>query len=959
MLKNLTTIEITVGVTLTILLLWILILVVLIITQRRRTDKKNNRIIRARDYILDKYYKGIYKGEIDISKKFLIDEYLKIEDQVEFSRKVRRRALNDFSQPATIRNYVLGLNSPFKTKRILSAYYLGAFDYKDVCDDLIKRLKKEKNEVVKFYISYSLIKYVYKEAFLEIVNSTIGSSIEYQRKIGVIVTNNFNKNSAYLFNLEEREEMEVMTLILRIAKRHINPFLQKYTIFFFNEYKNEIFKVNHQDNQKTELYIAALNAVINVDYTLINNYKLIQSKNERLRIMASEIVNKSRDYSVVLELLDSITDENFNLISDTVLKIMINESSLFLRLFNEYKKVMEQQKKDLIAIVLSSRIEYIIYKINGEEELVITELLYHLISLGRTAAIIDFLNNNSNKNIESRVLKIISNVVSSNTNFEKEIRTYLKVEVLKKLNKSKLNIEPVEKEPKKFELGKFIWLLAVLLLSFSTYPLFFLLKNNFSLDFDTGWSLVYQFIIDVNYNLVFYFLAVNTIYIIQLILSFVVSSKQVKLWDIKRYKMLFEENLLPSVSIIAPAYNEEKSVIESVKSLLNIKYPDYNVIVVNDGSVDSTLKQLIEYFDLERKNPFFTNRIDTKEVRSVYYNKYIPNLIVVDKENGGKADALNVGINFSDKKYICGIDADSLLEFDSLLRAISVSLDFNEHLVAIGGNISPINGCEIDHGKIETYGLGEKLIEKYQTIEYMRAFNTGRLGWSSMKSLLLVSGAFGVFDKEKIVEDGGYISSSGFHKKDTVGEDMELVVRLSRSSLEKKYDYRVEYVYHAVCYTELPSDSKTLFKQRNRWHRGLLDILHYHRKMIFNYKYKQPGMLGMPYYVIFEMIGPFLELIGYTMLISGLILGILNPLLVLAVFMVTVLFGVVLSLSALLVAEKKDEYTNSKTTLLLIFFAIIDNFGYRQYVSIHRVFSFFTALKDNGEWGKQKRKGFK
>jgi len=422
--------------------------------------------------------------------------------------------------------------------------------------------------------------------------------------------------------------------------------------------------------------------------------------------------------------------------------------------------------------------------------------------------------------------------------------------------------------------------------------------------------------------------------------------------------LLFERDLLPSISIIAPAYNEEKSIIESVTSLLNLKYPKYEVIVINDGSKDETINMLIKHFDLERKHPFFKQKIQTKPLRGVYVNKKIPNLIVIDKQNGGKADALNMGINVSKNDYVCGIDADSLLEEEALLKLMSITLDQTIEHIAIGGNIVPVNGSIVDKGKVEKNQLGKQGIVRFQTLEYLRAFTTGRIGWSKLKSLLIVSGAFGLFKRSSLEETGGYLTISGVLKKDTVGEDMELVVRLTHQALVKKKPYRVEYVHHANCYTELPSDYKSLFKQRNRWQRGLLDILSYHRRMLFNPRYKQPGLIAFPYFFIFEMIGPFIEIIGYIALIVGLILNILNPPLVILLFVATILYGIVVSLFSLFVAERKIILYSNKETLILIGVAILENFGYRQIMSIHRIISTFSALKESGTWGSQTRKGF-
>jgi cellulose synthase/poly-beta-1,6-N-acetylglucosamine synthase-like glycosyltransferase len=289
---------------------------------------------------------------------------------------------------------------------------------------------------------------------------------------------------------------------------------------------------------------------------------------------------------------------------------------------------------------------------------------------------------------------------------------------------------------------------------------------------------------------------------------------------------------------------------------------------------------------------------------------------------------------------------------------MSVTLDDNKEHLALGGNIVPVNGCVVDQGKIEHQGLGKKGIVRFQTIEYLRAFTTGRIGWSKLNSLLIISGAFGLFQRKALIKTGGYLTISGDLKKDTVGEDMELVVRLTYQALLEKIKYRVSYVHHANCYTELPSDYKSLLKQRNRWQRGLLDILSYHRKMLFNPHFKQPGLIAFPYFFIFEMIGPFIELIGYLALIAGLVLGLLNNALVIMLFVATIGYGIVISLFSLWIAERKQIFYSNQETAMLILVGIIENFGYRQMTSLHRVISTFSALREKGSWGSQKRQGF-
>jgi cellulose synthase/poly-beta-1,6-N-acetylglucosamine synthase-like glycosyltransferase len=278
----------------------------------------------------------------------------------------------------------------------------------------------------------------------------------------------------------------------------------------------------------------------------------------------------------------------------------------------------------------------------------------------------------------------------------------------------------------------------------------------------------------------------------------------------------------------------------------------YELIIVNDGSKDKTLDVLIQYYDLIRVDHIFEYKLNTKPVRGIYMNRSIPKLVVVDKENGGKEDSLNAGINISRKEYFCGIDADSLLEDDALLKLASLVLDEGVETPALGGNVFPVNGCAIERGQIVNIQIPKKSLARFQTMEYMRAFMAGRLGWAKINSLLIISGAFGLFRKERVIRAGGYLTSRGKYAKDTVGEDMELIVRINRLMREIGIKYRIRYAYNANCWTEVPEDLQSLKRQRYRWHRGLIEILTFHKRMLFNPRYGRIGLLAMPYFLIFS-----------------------------------------------------------------------------------------------------------
>ena len=299
-----------------------------------------------------------------------------------------------------------------------------------------------------------------------------------------------------------------------------------------------------------------------------------------------------------------------------------------------------------------------------------------------------------------------------------------------------------------------------------------------------------------------------------------------------------------------------------------------------------------------------------------------------------------------------------MLEKDSLIKLAATIIDDPGETVAIGGNIFPVNGCSVDKGALTSVNIPRSHLARFQTIEYLRAYMAGRLGWASVKALLIISGAFGLFNKDRVVEVGGYLTSSERFKTDTVGEDMELVVRLNRHMLEQKLPYGILYAYNANCWTEVPETVKILHRQRDRWQRGLIDIMFFHRIMQVNPRYGRIGLVAMPYYFVFELLGPFIEIQGYIMVALAFFLGLLNLNLALLLFIATILFGLLVSIFALAIAEKDNDYFPGPYMTTMLFYAFLENFGVRQYISFWRITGFFSALRQTTTWGKMERKGF-
>lgn len=408
----------------------------------------------------------------------------------------------------------------------------------------------------------------------------------------------------------------------------------------------------------------------------------------------------------------------------------------------------------------------------------------------------------------------------------------------------------------------------------------------------------------------------------------------------------------PPIALLAPAYNEAMTIAESIQSLLSLQYPSFEVIVINDGSSDATLQVLIDSFRLRPIERHFELSIAHKPIRGVYGAEHQPRLIIVDKENGGKADALNAGINVSRAPIFCSMDADSLLEPDALLRAVRPFVEDPVRTVAVGGTVRIANGCRIEQGRVLEIRPPRNLLAQLQTVEYLRAFLMARLAWSRINTLTIISGAFGLFRRNRVIEAGGYTQG-------TVGEDMELVVKLHRLMRDKRLPYRVAFVPEPVCWTEVPEDLRVLGRQRARWHRGSLETFERHWDMMFKRRYGRIGILGFGYIFLVDILGPIVELAGYFLIPLFWFSGLLSLEYLLAFAAVTFTFGVVISVGSLALEESSlRRFPRARDLVQLTLIAILENFGYRQLNNLWRLRGVWQYLRRSQSWGTMTRKGF-
>lgn len=442
-------------------------------------------------------------------------------------------------------------------------------------------------------------------------------------------------------------------------------------------------------------------------------------------------------------------------------------------------------------------------------------------------------------------------------------------------------------------------------------------------------------------------------YIFSAFFSFFEIREYKRLNGLKDEISLLQSTNLPSISILAPAYNEEANIVENVRSLLTVNYPSCEIVVINDGSKDGTLERLIESFHLVKDDTIYYDVLPSGKIRQIYRStfKSFKNLKVVDKMNGGKADALNAGIKVSMHNMICCIDVDCVLESDALLKLIKPFLNNKKKVIASGGIIRIANSCVIEDGKIIEVKLPQKFIVRAQIIEYFRAFLMGRMAWSRIDGLLLISGAFGMFDKETVIEAGGYNTK-------TVGEDMELLVRMRRLMRTKKIDYTVGFIPDPLCWTEVPPNWTILQRQRNRWTRGTAETLWIHRGMMFNPKYGRLGLLSTPYWLFFEWLAPIVEFIGILFFIALIGLGQINWIFVLGFTMVSYGFAVLYSVTALFFEEFSfQQYKKTNYTYKLILTAFLEPILFHPFILWSSLKGNMDLIRGKKTWGTMSRTG--
>lgn len=989
-----------------ILFIWAdLILVVLTLTNKARWLLKQERQSRELASLVRIFERGKVKKTAQVRRLFI--NYAKLHDSIGLPPEMKASILEMARSREIEPLFVRRMKSRSSIRRMEAAAALSVLGTPSARREIERALAAEKHYPTKLYFANALIDIGDRRSVPVLVSSLLGSHRWYRDKVNMLLSCFGEDIREYLPKLFIRDEVELRELLVDLSGTMVSGELKDYCITLIDDreieaarldasvkgaprrscahcsYGRTILENNRRDcpfhgvmdasdvcrrysvlpvsinpgNNHKKLAVRAAEALEKHHFKTLEDERFLYSKDPELQVVAISAQGKGMDAQNVITLVSFLDSAETAPTAKIALGKLLERHPRLTPVLVDQFTGATGYRRERIAEVMAGRIEYFIARLDGKDAQRSVSVIREIIQLGRVNELIEFLRRNENMELEDALVAIIRDTIAGNESMEREFGIYLPDRILDKCGLSRVLL-PVKKREEKRDMGMVTTMYVVLAMAILFFPVLYVIRHA---DYVFNVPILHQvktFVVEFNYDFAWYSMAVNVVYGLLLLLSRMKVGKLERLWNLKRKSMLFRPRMLPSISIIAPAFNEEKTILESANSLLNLKYPDYELVIVNDGSRDSTLATLIKYFSLQRVDFPFTQKLKHHPVRGVYMNPLMPKLIIVDKENGGKADSINAGINIARNEYICGIDADSLLEGDSLLKIASLTLDDGIETPAIGGNVFPINGCTVERGMLTDITIPKNGLARLQTIEYMRAFMCGRLGWAQLNSLLIISGAFGLFRKERVISIGGYLTSSEMYQRDTVGEDMELVVRIGRYMRENKLKYRIGYSFNANCWTEVPEDIKSLKRQRDRWHRGLIDILYFHRRTLFNPKYGRMGLLGMPYYFIFEMVGPLFEIQGYIMVFIAALFGLLSTKLALLLFIATIMFGIFISMASVLIAERNIVYFSYRDSIKLLVTALAESFGPREFFSLWRVLGFFNAMKRPVGWGKAERKGF-
>lgn len=902
--------------------------------------KKNKRLEKnILNSFLNKSISKVKKRDIDL----FVGNYSELMDNVHMSSEEKELIKSAVKNSNFIKLNGKLLNSIFIKSRIKSTVILAFIGGKESVKLLEQRLIKEKNYIVKLYIINSLIIQDSHISDRLIYESLIEAPIWYQKRFCKLIMEYKEYFYQSLDSVIDRKEVEIKKAIIYIGSIYYDIRLKK---FMLEEIDSKLIKKSYKTSPKKRKNLYFTLECLAVHYhKSLDHERYLESDDINIREIAIKSLEKYGGVYSFDRVMEHVKDkEVLDVVKSSILTLLENDDSLTRHVSQLF---IEEQNKgflDVYAYVLSYKIDYFAHRLVSSERKKMRKIIEKIIFHNYNMGIIDYLNKNKNLEVENEIIDLLNNVFEIDGSTTKDYTLYLDMDLKRKMHLRSEGFYISPYKMKSLSTYKKIFISVLFTFTLLSMPALYFLININNVRLMSAAEIINGIMLDIPVYLGFYYVIINSMYIIMCVISINSSEKQKYMEKVKRKVKVFERALLPSISIIIPISNHKKYLIDGLNGYLNIKYPDYDVILVDDGSDDESFELLSDYYGLYKEDFNIEKLEDYPSIRSIYRSRKNINLVYVDKKRTGKSDCLDLGSILSDKDYVCAADIDGVMDQDYLYKMASRTNDEEEETVAVLGNIVPINDCEKVKGCIYKYNLPRTLIGKLQYIDLFRNYINLKIARGSMNNILMPAGSFCLFKRDKLMDIGGYRGYEFEFKSDTNKEDLDIMYRLIKHMHDNLLPYRISYNSFGNYYRVLPDNILTLRKLRRRWQREYLDAVITHSDMLLNPNYGLTGEFNSVFNLILEVLAPLFEIFALCILIIVAISGKLS--LDVGVF---VLFGITLgtiaSVLPICMINSESEKSSILDVFKLVLLSVISTFGYMQIVRAFKISDVIGAVR--------------
>ncbi|MGB3366745.1 MAG: glycosyltransferase [Acidaminobacteraceae bacterium] len=916
-------------------------------------SKKNDKLKKVLlNVFLNKSISKIRSKDIDL----FVNQYAELMLNVSINKEEKELIKSAVDNSNVIKFSGKLLNSFSTKRRIKSAVMLGFIGQVESIKLLEEKLIKEKNYIVKLYIINSLIIQESHGSDKFIYESLIESPVWYQKRFRKLIMEYKEYFYQSLDCVIERKEIEIKKAIIYIASIYYDIRLKE---FMLKEIDSYLIEKSYKTSPKKRKHLYFTLECLAVHYhKCLDHERYLDSDDLNIREIAIKSLEKYGGIYSFNKVMAHVKDkELIDVVKSSLLSLLEHDESLTRYVSQLFVEEQNRQYLDVYAYVLSYKIEYFARRLLSSERKKMRKIIEKIIFHNYNMSIIDYLNKNNNLEIENEIIDLLNDVFEIDGSITKDYTIYLDADIMRKMNlrSEGFFISPYNMES--LSLYKKIFIATLFTITVLLMPIIYFLININDVTSLTRTEIFREIIRDIPIYLGFYYVILNSIYILMCVLSIKSSADQKYMGKLKKKVKVFERALLPSISIIIPISNQKKYLVDGLNGYLNIKYPKYDIILIDDGSTDESFELLSDYFGFYKEN-FNIEKLEYyPSIRSVYRSRRNSNLVYVDKKRTGKSDCLDLGSILSEHEYVCAADIDGVMDQDFLYKMASRINDDEEETIAVLGNVVPINDCEKIKGCIDHYNLPHKLIAKLQYIDLFRNYINIKIARGYMNSILMPSGSFCLFKRDKLMDVGGYKGYEFEFKDDTNKEDIDLMYRLIKHMYDNLLPYKISYNSYGNYYRVLPENILSLRKLRRRWQREYLDAMITHSDMLLNANYGLNGEFNSILNLILEFVAPLFEIIGLSVFIFTAVNGTLSlDVMIFVIFGITL--GTISSVLPVCMLNTESEKSSIGAVFELFILSIVSTFGYLQIVRALKISDTIGAIKKHDGYY-QKRFAFK